>query len=387
MNTALPIRGKNRLEWIDAARGFAVFGIFIVNIGSFSAPYFLYGGGDRVWNEPVDSFIRIIIDIFFQASFYTLFSLLFGFGYQIMSERLRAKNISLYPFLIRRMSILFGFGLIHAFVIWYGDILLTYSVVGFILLLFINVRSKYLLWVAVILLGSSVSFITFVYYIARDYLGVSNQAAINEAFANYQSRNFFLIWEQNYTDWMYANGGIGIIFLVMTILPLFLIGMYIARKRLLHEPENYRAILWKIWSVSFVIFILLKMGPYLFDNPPWFSYIQDNVGGGASAIFYIVSMTLLAQSNRGKRMTRAFTYVGRMALTSYITQSIFLFLLSYGIGLYGSISPLVGIIIVILFYSLQVLFSKWWFMRYQFGPLEWVWRSLTYWKRQPFKRS
>ncbi len=127
---AAPIKEASRLQWVDAARGFAIFGIFMVNIGAFSAPYFLYGGAEDTWTQTIDRYTMEIIDIFFQASFYTLFSLLFGFGFQMLKERLVEKNIDVGPFLFRRLFILICFGVIHAFFIWNGDILLHYRAVS-----------------------------------------------------------------------------------------------------------------------------------------------------------------------------------------------------------------------------------------------------------------
>src|SRR5699024_11562920 len=96
MNTAEPLQKSERMMWIDAARGFAILGIFVVNIGAFSAPYFLYGGEKDAWSQAIDQFTHVMIDIFFQASFYTLFSLLFGFGLQDRkSTRLNSSHVSI----------------------------------------------------------------------------------------------------------------------------------------------------------------------------------------------------------------------------------------------------------------------------------------------------
>ncbi|MFD1850040.1 DUF418 domain-containing protein [Oceanobacillus bengalensis] len=386
MNTTSPINEKKRLVWIDAARGFAIFGIFIVNVGAFSSPYFMYGGESELWEGPINHSIQVIIDMFFQASFYTLFSILFGFGFQIMKERIEARNDSLYPILFRRMAVLLLFGSIHAFGIWHGDILFSYSIVGFLLLFFLHVRTNTLLVTATMLLGGSVAFISLMYYTARDYLGVVNTLKISQALEHYSSNDITTIWSQNYNDWTYANGGIGFVFLILVLLPLFLIGMFVAKKRWLHEPMMYRKTLVKLWIASLLVFVSLKLGPYFYGNPLWFSYVQDNIGGTASALFYIITITFLGQTDLGKKLTRPFTYVGRMALSNYIFQSLLSFILFYGVGfgLYGKITPLMGVCIVVIVYVFQVFVSKRWFEKYRFGPLEWVWRSLTYKRRQPF---
>ncbi|WP_085992763.1 DUF418 domain-containing protein [Oceanobacillus senegalensis] len=387
-NDVSPIQEGKRLEWIDAARGFAIFGIFIVNIGAFGAPYFLYGGQMEIWMSDISQWTLEIIDIFFQASFYTLFSILFGFGIQMMKERTFVKGIPVYPFLVRRLTILFAMGAIHAFLIWHGDILLTYGFVGIILLLFLKLEARTKLIVGFILLSGNVVFITFLSYLSRNYLSIGNEARIDQAFSNYQSNSLSIIWMQNYQDWMYSNTPLTIFFLTLVLLPLFLFGMFLAEKRWLHEPNKHKSILWKLWTISFVLFIGLKLGPYLLGNPRWFSFAQDNVGGTFSALFYIISITLIAGNKKGQKIIKPFTYVGRMALSNYIFQSIICFILFYGIGfgLYGKVSPLLGVLMVFIIYTCQILISKWWVSRFRFGPLEWIWRSLTYWYRQPLRK-
>lgn len=386
---AQPVSEKKRLYWIDAARGFAVFGIFIVNIGAFSAPYFRYGGEDIYWQSSVDQVTLAIIDIFFQASFYTLFSILFGFGIQLMNESFARKSLQPHIYLLRRLGALIGFGMIHAFVIWHGDILLSYGVIGLLLLLFLKRTDQtWIAWI-VILFGGSTVFFTFLLYLVRDYLNIPNTNAIESALERYQSSNLFVIWEQNYTDWLANNGVFGFLILAITLLPLFLIGMYIARKRWLHEPHRFQPFLQKLWLLLLIVFISFKAGPYLFGNPAWFGIVQDNIGGAASALFYIVSIALVAQQAIGQKLLAPLVAVGRMAFTNYILQSVISFILFYGAGFgwYGTIRPLEGVLIAAVLFIVQVALSNWWLRRYLYGPLEWVWRSFTYGEKQPFKRK
>lgn len=384
----MPVKEKNRIVWIDIVRGFAILGIFIVNIGAFSAPYFMYGGAKDAWNEQIDQFVQMLIDVFFQGSFYTLFSILFGFSWQLMKDRLDIKGVNFSAFLFRRQLILVVFGIVHAFLLWHGDILLSYGLIGLLLLFFIEVKERTLIIWIVLLLGGSVSFMTIGLYQVRYLIGGANETAITQAIENYSSNQLVVILGQNLEDWSNANSGISFIFLITTLLPLFLIGMYLARKRWLHEPRKHQQLLWRILQVTFLLFILLKLGPYSIDNPLWLSYLQDNIGGTASALFYIVFMTLLSQYSWGIKLIAPFKYVGRMALSNYILQSIFCFLLFYGIGfgLYGSVKPSIALLIVIGFYSLQIIWSKWWLSKFRFGPLEWAWRSLNYKKKQAIRK-
>lgn len=383
-----PTNENNRIHHIDMIRGFAILGIFMVNIGAFSAPYFLYGGADRVWDTTLEKFTLAFIDILFQASFYTLFSILFGFSWQLMKDRLQQKGINFSSFLFRRQVVLIGFGVLHAFLIWYGDILLSYGLIGLLLLLFIQVKDRTLLvWAAVLLIGS-VTLLTLLLYPLRYLLDWSDEQAINQAVENYSSSQLSSIWQQNLQDWSTANSGISFVFLIFTLLPLFLLGMYIARKRWLHEPKKHQHVLWRLAKITFILSVLLKFGPYALGNPLWLSYLQDNLGGTASALFYMALITLFAQTGIGRKILTPLQYVGRMALSNYIFQSIFSFIFFYGVGFgfYHSVTPSVTVVIVLVVFLFQIAISRWWLYRYRFGPLEWVWRSVNYGKKQSFRK-
>ncbi|WP_227994814.1 DUF418 domain-containing protein [Oceanobacillus sp. CFH 90083] len=383
-----PYQGSKRLEWIDVARGFAILGIFMVNIGAFSSPYFLYGGAEEAWTSTIDQFSLIFIDIFFQASFYTLFSILFGFGIQIQKDSLDKKDISPYGFFGRRLGVLIVFGVIHAFAVWSGDILFTYGTMGFLLLLFLYSGDKVLAGWAIGLLGFSTLALTSLQYVARDFIDVSYTSEIEQALQSYRSSDFSVILTQNYQDWQLSNGILGFLLFPFIFLPLFLFGMYLARKRWFHDPFTYRAVLKKMWVISLVVFVLFKIGPYTFGNPLWFALVQDNIGGTASAVFYLTSMTLLWQKRSFRKILHILTPIGKMALTNYLLQSIICFWLFYGVGLglYGEIRPILQIGLVILIFCLQITGSMIWLHNFQFGPVEWLWRSVTYKKIQPMKR-
>lgn len=385
---ASPLAEKKRLTWIDAARGFAIFGIFMVNVPAFNAPYFLYGGEDTFWTSGIDQSIQVIIDIFFQASFYTLFSFLFGFGIQIIVENIARREQAVNKLIFRRLIILISFGLIHAFLIWHGDILLTYGIIGMLLFLFFKRSDRTLLAWAISLLTIPTLLYTLILYPFRDRLGGYNLAAIEEAVKRYGSGSLSDIWAQNLQDWSYSSGVFTYVILACNLLPLFLFGMVTARKKWLHDVEANQLFLHKVWLVSLVLFVGIKAGLYIWGNPVWLSMIQDTIGGSASAIFYLTTITLAYQRALWQKVLKPLTYVGRMSLSNYIFQSIVCFFLFYsiGFGLYGNIKPLGSIGIVCAVYLVQILLSSIYLKRYRFGPIEWVWRRLMYMEKLPNKR-
>lgn len=392
MNKGTPIQESKRLTWIDAARGLAIFGIFMVNMPAFNAPYFMYGGEEKYWPGEVSQAIQVMIDIFFQASFYTLFSFLFGFGMYMMKERLQEKGFSYRPVLFRRLLVLILIGAIHAFFIWHGDILFSYGTIGLLLFAFYERKPLTILSFTVGIFAVSGWFMFSYLYPLRDRLGYINEQAIQSAKESYGNGSLMDILGQNLSDWLYSNGSLfSWIMLTASLLPMFLLGLYIAKRRWLHEIDVHKKQLTFLWWITLSLFISFKAGPYLFGNPAWFQFtFQDRIGGSASALFYVSTIALLYQ-RRSRLVTviRPLEYVGRLALSNYLFQSVTCFLLFYsvGLGFYGEVKPIVSLILVIVIFSGQIVGSRWWLSVYQFGLIEWIWRTLTYGKKQPLKRK
>ncbi|WP_077623090.1 DUF418 domain-containing protein [Sediminibacillus massiliensis] len=388
-HTGTPIGEGQRLQWIDAARGLAIFGIFMVNVPAYNAPFFQYGGEKAYWDNPADHFVQNMIDIFFQASFYTLFSFLFGFGMQIMMERLAEKRLHPQRVIFRRLIVLTGFGLVHAFFIWHGDILLSYGLIGMLLFFFFKRKDKTILLWSVLLLVIPVLLFTWLLFLVREYGMAVDQQAIYQAMHSYGEGTYGEILKQNYQDWIYVNGGINYLFLAINLLPLFLLGILAARKKWLHDITLHLSFLKKVWAVTAVVFAVCKAGPYLLGNPEWLSIFQDSIGGSASALFYVSTVTLLYQKESWRKILRPLTYVGRMSLTNYLLQSVVCFFLFYsiGLGLYGEVRPVYSVLIVLIIFCLQVAASKVWFKHYRFGPVEGLWRTLTYGRMQKMRKA
>ncbi|TFB22053.1 DUF418 domain-containing protein [Filobacillus milosensis] len=376
---------QNRVIAIDAIRGIALFGILMVNLLSFHSPHFLYGGKEDFYDN---GSVLAVIDIFFQASFYPLFSMLFGLGMYMMYERLQEKGLEQKPILVRRMVILAVFGLVHGIFIWYGDIMLVYGIIGLISLVFINKSSASLKkWafgflIVVTVIMSALSFG------ARELLDTINQAKINQSFTHYQG-DFSSILQQNVNDWVYMNNPFQWIIIFLNILPMFLFGMMIQKRGWVRDLSDHRKDI-KTWLIgTFAIFVVFKVGPYLFGMPTWLNSAQDMIGGSFSSIFYFLLFLVLINKRNVSLITRILSNVGRLSLTNYIMQSLLGVLIFYGIGfnLYGSLTAFELILVAILIFSFQMLFSYWYVKYFRYGPLEWVYRSLTYRERQPMLKK
>ncbi|MFC0015326.1 MULTISPECIES: DUF418 domain-containing protein [Allobacillus] len=384
---------KNRIIAVDAIRGFSLFGILIVNILSFHSPHFMYGGKQSFYEtmatngEIVDSnLILTVIDLFFQASFYPLFSLLFGIGLWIMYEKrdsLEANRI-----LIKRMFILMGIGLLHGIFIWYGDILFSYSIVGLIAIRFLQVSIKKLLIWAISLLAVPTILFTLAAYSVREQMLVVYEREINKATEAYRG-TYSEIFQQNLSDWLLMVDPIQLLLTVMTILPMFLFGIIIGRTRLFEDVNKYKQMIWRIIGISFVIAVVFKAGPYLFENKTWLNFMQDSIGGSAAAIFYFYALLMLLSSlQKTSILVKLFSSVGRLSLSNYLLQSIIGFWLFYGVGmnLYGTQSLSSLLLIVVVIYLFQLVVSYFYLKRFRIGPFEWIYRSLTYGKMMGFKK-
>lgn len=389
-----PISDKDRLHAIDMMRGFAIFGIFLVNIMAFISPWIYLEPGSW-WTSPLDRATEIVIDLFAQASFYTLFSFLFGFGAVMIQERAIAKGQDFAPLFARRLFILLIIGIIHAFLIWHGDILMAYASIGFLLLLFHKRKPKTLfVWALCLILIPTLlfgGFFTFLSLVVPDEFSTDpfQNELVQQSLEVYSSGSYVEITKQRVADWSYVNiaYGMGLFFQVLTLLPMFLLGMFFAKKKWLHNVNESTTILKRWWLGALIVMVAFKGLPYLSQSNFGLQYIQDSLGGPAAAIFYATSIALLSRFQRASKSMRPLAYVGKMSLSNYLLQSIVstLIFYGYGLGLYGKVSLFQGIFYVMIFYLLQVLLSKWWMTHFRFGPVEWVWRTLTYGIKQPFK--
>ncbi|MGM8214701.1 DUF418 domain-containing protein [Bacillaceae bacterium W0354] len=378
----------NRIETIDAIRGLSLFGILVVNILSFHAPYFFYGGDGA--RNTIDEVILTGIDIFVQASFYPLFSLLFGIGIYIMYERLMSQHMNPKKILIRRLIVLSAIGIVHGIVLWYGDILLTYGLIGLVSLMFLKKNSQLLLkWALSLLILPTILFTILLYFQSQEYvIDVVDHAAINESIQHFKG-SYVNILEQNLTNWKIAYHPAQMIFMLFAILPMFLIGMIMKKKGWINQPDYYKEVLKKWLIVSLIIFILFKMVPYFFGMPLWFEFAQDVIGGSASAVFYFLLCTLLLRGRNLQKVRRILSNIGKLSLSNYVMQSVICFFLFYGVGLnlYNQLNVVTLMFIAVAIYTVQLIISKWYVKHYYFGPLEWIYRTLTYGKRQPMKKE
>lgn len=393
---AEPVQVQERVEILDVIRGFALLGILIANMAWFSTPaIYLELLGKSIWTDVWDKVVSSAISLFIEGKFYTMFSFLFGLGFVIFYERAKAKTNSPTLLFYRRLFILLTIGLAHAFFIWHGDILVSYALIGFLLPLFFNRKPKTLfIWIATL-------FLILLLIIAAS-IGTSYDETMQRFLENMLESSLYAYSQGTFADIMAQRamdtlvGYTQLPVHVLLILPLFLLGLYAGKRGIFKNTEENLALIRKIWKWSFAIGFTMSIVKYIsrnqMDTLAVSIYDLINVkamifGDVGLSIFYMTSIVLLYQNREWILKLKPLAYVGRMALSNYLFQSIVCTMIfySYGLALYGQVGPAIGLVLTIVIFTAQIFISRYWLERYRFGPMEWVWRSLTYGKLSEMK--
>ncbi|MEF7562269.1 DUF418 domain-containing protein [Bacillus infantis] len=388
----LPVQEKDRIASLDIMRGFAILGIFLVNMMSFHSPL-LYLDPHRWWDSSLDKGVYAFIDIFAQASFYPLFSLLFGYGVIILRERAIDRGYSFAAIGSRRFLVLLAAGILHAFLIWHGDILVNYAVFGLIALLFFRLSGKALLITGILLyilpnLLMGLLMLVTVLFVPDSETSLYDLESAVSSSEVYKDGTFAEITSQRITDWYMVNNEVSFIILLLSIMPLFLIGAGAAKLKLLEKLANFQKRAAIMFAVFFAAGLLIKLVPYIGPDNLATEYFQDLFGGPLLAASYAIMIALMADTEKGSRLLMPLTWVGRMSLSNYLFQSIVCTLIfyGYGLGFYGDISMAGGTLLAVGIYLFQILLSRLWLTRFKYGPFEWLWRSATYLSVPPIRR-
>ncbi|TQV82695.1 DUF418 domain-containing protein [Exilibacterium tricleocarpae] len=436
MSQAITPTVPERLETLDVLRGFALFGIMSVNVFVFAHPVNWF---DVSWQEigPFEYGFELLKLIFVQGKFYSLFAFLFGLGFamQLASAEQRGESFVLRS--TKRMIVLFLIALIHFALIWNGDILKNYALAGLVLLVLYllkqpldNVYKRFtgknkvprwsiIVAACLILFGphavkggkAYLEAQTITKYEAGHTLTEDEQQFIDawekaklpetikeKAAKKASQHNMFAT--QSYSEalayridllpeklWQPSFN--------MFVLGLFLFGAYFGRQRLISVADKNRGLFKKIAIAGFItgmmfnclfVWAMINMPPQV--GTFWsFAINLGKSGAGLCFALMYIAIISLAMLGSGKCLLRWLAPVGRMALTHYLLQSLIGTWVFYGhgLGLMVDVTVISQLGFIIVLFSAQVAFSHWWLRRYRYGPLEWVWRSLTDWQAQPMR--
>jgi uncharacterized protein len=403
----VPVDLSEREQFMDALRGFAILGIFIANLIGLS----LYNPDNTTigWHfGELDKKMLFVQHLFLEGKFYSIFSLLFGWGLALQIKRTQTDTTSLRPppIIIRRLVFMFLIGLIHLAVIWNGDIITLYALTGFVLLLFVRIQPGKLLLIGIAcLIVPIVSYwlrmqvplldkpANFFHSVCEDLdsklLGISTQ----EDFTNLLKRGSLrelLIY--NFDGAFYRFGDLIFQSRFFKVLGMFLIGYALGTSGYFKVLLNRRWSLWILAAIGLLVGLPANYVMAKFMETPsnyvrltaegLYQTIAYALGVAPLALAYVSLLALFFRSKVGNQVIMLLTPAGKMALTNYIFHSLLCIVLFYGIGfgLMGTLGPTAWTVFALIVFAFQIIYSSIWLRYFQFGPLEWVWRSLTYGK-------
>ena len=406
-----PTSGKQRYAILDIWRGVALLGIILANYRELSLWSFMTDDERAsAIGANFDSVVQYAHYIFVDAKFYTIFSLLFGIGFALILAHSAARGVSGIRLFYRRMTILAVIGLLHLLFLWSGDILLLYALVGMVLPLFhlwCKSTKTFLLFAIVAIVVIPVGLEAF-----QELSGISLSAWIEQAwydtaaaygiavsdfarilkYGSLTDVHGFLMQGAVERMYEFVEGH-----RAFKVLGLFLIGYLMGRSKIYTKLPDMKGTLKKFFWWGLAIGLPSSVAY------AWSTLNGQPLGKTAQALFYLLSALPMAacymaglsllyfwsKSSALHKILGFFATTGRMALTNYIGQSVIGILLFYGIGLgLGCEFGLAGVAVLsLIVFVMQMAFSHFWIAHFEYGPLEWVWRMLTYGHRLPLKRE
>lgn len=424
---AEPVQPAERVLAVDVLRGFALLGILTMNIAVFAWPFAggddpRYSGGD----DPANRAAWMVNQMVFAAKMMSLFSMLFGAGLVLMGDRAAQRGASIRGVYYRRTLWLLVIGLIHGYLIWFGDILFFYAACGLLLYLFRRLSPGWLigLGVTILLIGSALllGFTLFVGLTEQAALqvqanraeGIKSEAwqtglakAWDEGLREFvrpseqEINREIAIYRGSYADILAHRVPMLFFFhIVGLVLMMFwmvagrmLLGMGLMKLGVFSAERSWRfyqllALLGYGIGVPLTLFGSLDLMRHDFEaiHAPWGS-LCFYLGTVPTALGHSAVLMLICKAGALPWLTAPLAAVGRMALTNYLMQSLICTTLfyGYGFGLFGRLDRVALWGVVIAVWALQLVISPLWLKYFRYGPAEWLWRTLTYWKLQPMR--
>jgi uncharacterized protein len=407
--TLTPVENQNRIWLMDALRGIAILGIFIMNLPGFTF-YDLSSKSGPLFTKADDT-VFFIERVLLEGKFYSIFSFLFGWGVALQLSRNAAKGVNAEALLRRRLAIMLVLGFAHLLLLWQGDIVALYAMIGFVLLWMRNWRTRTLLITSIILLLSPIllyylkmhaSFANWPNRFLMEKAGMLdytlNHIKSNDDYVNVV--HHMTVYEHlklNLTNVLYRYADLFFQSRIVKVLGMFIIGYLMGRNDRYKTIINNTRLLWKVAIAGLAIglpanFLMehFRNSNNYYDLQPqgFYATIAYAIGVAPLALSYIAFFFLISRTQAGRRLFLWLQPAGKMAFTNYIMHSVICVILFTGLGF--AWDRQIGVVYYSLFallvFFLQVLLSRLWLNYFQFGPLEWLWRSGTYGKKQQFRK-
>jgi uncharacterized protein len=430
---AEPVAAAERVAAVDVLRGFAVLGILAMNIVSFAWGDMVYGkptlGGGF---EGADRAVWVLNHIVFETKMMTIFSMLFGAGLVLMGERADARGARLRGVYYRRILWLLVIGLVHAYLIWSGDVLVLYAECGLWLYLLRRKSPRTLIILGVTFLVLLLPLLFGLYtglkalkhradrleaeakagrplgrfdqqlLAARPGLAEFLDFKVNEAKEQEKLQKDLRVHRGGYAGivrnrapGLLKEQGLGLILGFFGIGSRMLLGMGLMKLGVFAAARSRRFYLWMAALAYGIGLPMVAVDAWLLIRENFApmaelrsAFLLNYFGGQIVALGHVAAVMLVIQAGALAWLTARLAAVGRMALTNYLTHSILCTTLfyGYGFGLFGQVNRVGLAGIVVLIWATQLVYSPIWLAQFRYGPAEWLWRSLTYWRIQPIRR-
>lgn len=383
--TATPVK-NGRIHDVDALRGFALLGIFVVNITFMASAYPGNLVDDPSFATPADAAVRFVVAALFSMKFYLLFSFLFGYSFVLQIDAAERAGARFVPRMLRRVLGLFALGVGHIVLLYGGDVLTTYAVVCLVLLAMYRVRDRVALRTAGIIYALvTLSLIGSAAFLDPSAFMPSHNEALSEAAVQTQSM-------LGSPAEIVAHHISGLDLLVIqaaslqgpTALAMFLLGMVAARRRMFSGLGERPVILRNAQRIGFAVGV---PGGVLYallggDTNTWATAVSVVTAPFLTAA-YVATLIRTMHASGGTWVRGALAPVGRIALTNYLGQSLVGIILFTGVGfgLAGQVSPPLLLVLAVIVFAAQAVLSAWWLRHHRYGPAEYLLRSLTNWSR------
>jgi uncharacterized protein len=405
---AAPVSPNERVLTLDVVRGFALLGIFVMNMPSFHTSFYAGADGVHLWPEWWDRAAAVSRDVLFSGKFNSMFSMLFAVGFILQLERLESRDpLHAKGIYLRRIAWLFVFGLIHACVFWTGDVLHMYALFGLVLLALRRVSEK-LLWA---LFGVCFLFpvVVGLYRLSTiDPQEVQRLLALLKQWeasnnAAYGAGSFLDAAREHTREMLFTYSEprtlLRMLGFYVQLFMTMIVGLILGRRHFFenaaaHLPLVRRVQWWAlaIGAAAGAIYgyrqatVTNPLEPSLFGIVANISYYLLRV---SVTTFYVATIVRAVHSDRWRSWLTPMATAGRMPLTNYLMQTLVATFVFYGwgLGLWGTVGPALDLFLAIgFFFLVQIPLSRLWLSHFSQGPMEYLWRLLTY-GRASLRRS
>lgn len=401
-----PAAPSERIVSLDLLRGIAVLGILIMNIQSFSMISAAYMN-PAAWGDltGLNKWVWIVSHVVASDKFMSIFSMLFGAGMILFTTKALDKGHRAGPLHYRRMLWLLIFGMMHAYLIWYGDILVAYALCGMLVFVFRKKTVKTLL-----IIGSAFFLVPEIMTLfAGATIDLWPQESIEENMKSWQPAleainresairqgGWLSQMEFRVPQTIFMQTFVFFWFVFWRVMAMMLLGMALYKSGVLSAKKSSGFYLRMAVIGILTGYTLSGLGVYENFKAGWelaysrfYGSMFNYFGSLASALGYVGIVMLIAKSDIAVGFKRLMSFVGKMAFTNYILMSLLMMFIFYGngLGLLGKLERGEQMLVVVGIWLVILVISPIWLNKFRFGPLEWFWRVLTYWRIQPINKS